>query len=74
MPSARTHLRLVTPRRTVTQRSSAFWLLLALPVIAGCVLALAQSETVTYLTEWPGEMIDGLIDQANQQLQRFRRS
>ena len=74
MPSARSHLRLVTPKRSVKERSTIFWLLLALPVIAGCALAIVQSDTMTYLAEWPGEMFDGLIDQASQQLQRLRRS
>ena len=74
MPSSRPHLRLVRPKRSPKERSAVFWLLLAVPVIAGCALAIVQSETVAYLTEWPGEMLDGWIDQANQQLQRFRRS
>ena len=74
MQSSRPRLRLVTPKRSLKERSIVFWLLLAIPVLAGCALAMVQSDAVTHLADLPGELFDGLIAEVAEGWGRLRRS
>lgn len=73
MRSSRARLRLVTPKITLTERSTIFWLLLALPVIAGCVLAVVQSDAMTHLTGLSGGLLGDLTAQAADGWNRLKR-
>jgi hypothetical protein len=74
MPSNRAGLRLVTSKISVKERSTLFICLLAIPVAAGCVLAVLQSESVLGLMEWSNEAFEGVNAMVTARLEWFRRS
>jgi hypothetical protein len=74
MPSDRPRLRLVRPTRSMRDRWTMFLLLLALPVIVGCAIAVWQSDVVLSAVEWTGDTFETLRDELAAQLRRIRRS
>lgn len=52
---------------SVAQQSTGFLFLLVIPVIAGCALAIWQSDAVTRLWHWPGGRLDAVPPGRGQQ-------